>query len=376
MENFDGIVASPELKRTNLEAFIGDSVYRHNKYLDQYQVIHTSGTTGRIGIFVYGREEWALVKALTIARVAKPSLHLGRKTRLAFIGATDGHYAGVSLSNAAPQSIFSLLSLSISSPLRDSVARLNAFQPDSVSGYASATYLLAEEQLTGQLNIHPRRIICSGDLLTPAMRAKITEAFGVQPTNLYAASEAMVMGAECDAHGGTHLFTDWYYFEVVNNEGQVVPEGEMGTLVVTPLYNYTQPLVRYKMNDQIAIDLSPCGCASPFPRLKAIAGRKEDALEFVRVDGSREQIHPIVIAEFFAPGLKRFQLVQTSLSELTMRAVVEGDQAQVQDAIRTRMHEIMAEKQLLDEVTFSVEVVQEILNDPKTGKFKLTIPFK
>lgn len=49
--------------------------------------------------------------------------------------------------------------------------------------------------------------------------------------------------------------------------------------------------------------------------------------------------------------------------------------AQEQDNHR-RMTEVLNGKGLEDVVSFEVEVVEEMENDPRTGKFKLIIPFK
>ena len=56
--------------------------------------------------------------------------------------------------------------------------------------------------------------------------------------------------------------------------------------------------------------------------------------------------------------------------------MVEGDQAVVLAAIRQRMHEIFCGKKLDTTVKLTLEVVQDIPNDPKTGKYKLIIPLK
>jgi hypothetical protein len=40
------------------------------------------------------------------------------------------------------------------------------------------------------------------------------------------------------------------------------------------------------------------------------------------------------------------------------------------------MQKILTEKRLEERVVFIVEAVDDIRNDPKTGKFKLIIPYK
>lgn len=52
-----------------------------------------------------------------------------------------------------------------------------------------------------------------------------------------------------------------------------------------------------------------------------------------------------------------------------------GEREVVLSNIRSRMSSILREKGLKDAVGLDVKIVDEIENDPKTGKFKLIIPF-
>ncbi|MCJ7819187.1 MAG: hypothetical protein MUP25_05115, partial [Syntrophales bacterium] len=67
---------------------------------------------------------------------------------------------------------------------------------------------------------------------------------------------------------------------------------------------------------------------------------------------------------------------QTQRNEMLMKVMVDGNQAAVLAAIRRRMHEIFCGKKLDTTVRLNLEVVQDIPNDPKTGKYKLIIPLK
>jgi len=75
-------------------------------------------------------------------------------------------------------------------------------------------------------------------------------------------------------------------------------------------------------------------------------------------------------------GLKKFQVIQTQRNEMLMKVIVDGNQAAVLAAIRQRMQEIFSGKKLDTTVKLNLEVVQDIPNDPKTGKYKLIIPLK
>jgi len=376
MEHFDDLVCDPLIRREDLEKFIGVPSNRGKKYKDSYRVIHTSGSTGTLGLFVYGEDDWDWHRAMVVTRVSRTKINFLKKTKLAYIGAIDGHYAGISIAQSTPRFLFDLLLLSINSPLQGICSQVNRFQPVVLSGYSSGVYLLAGEQIKGNINIKPQRIVCSADPLTSQMRETIKRAFGIEPVNFFAASESVGMAAECDMNRSFHLFDDWHCFEIVDGNFMQVNPGEPGKVLLTNLYNYTQPLIRYQLMDEITLDEKLCECGSPFSVIKNIAGRQEDFLWFEKPNGEKEYVHPIVIVEFFVPGLEKLQVIQTERNRFRMNVVIHGNKEDALLAIRRRMKEILKGKGLEGVVSFEVEVVKEIAHDPKTGKFKLIIPFK
>ena len=82
-----------------------------------------------------------------------------------------------------------------------------------------------------------------------------------------------------------------------------------------------------------------------------------------------------MLGEFFVPGLEQFQFVQTATDRLTMKAIIHGDKEEVISAIHERMAKILSKKELNDVVRFEVKLVDHIQNDPKTGKFRLILPY-
>ncbi len=371
MENYDDFVADSALKQSDLEQFIQDSPTTRTKYKDDYVVLHTSGSSGTIGLFVYGPREWAISKALSL-RITGVNINYLRKKRIAFIGATDGHFATVTAFQDLPRLIFNLLPLSISDPLERICGQIDQFQPDALTGYASGVNLLAQEQIAGRINIAPKELWCTGDLLTPVMRTRIKKAFGVNPVNVYGSTETMAVSAECGDRHQLHFFEDWFSLQVVDDD---LKPASSGRAIITNLYNYTQPLIRYQMDDVLVLSNKPCQCDWPFPVIETIAGRHEEFLWFTKTNGTTEFIHPIVLAEFFVPGLEKFQFTQTSPNTLVLKAIVRDERSNIVVAIRKKMHEILLEKSLVEHVRFDIELVDEIRSNPKTGKFKLIIPF-
>ena len=374
MDNYDELVCDSALKRKDLERFIAEFPEASRKYKGIYRVIHTSGSSGTPALFVYGPREWAAAKALGFRALAE-NVNPFKRRKLAYIGATGGHFASTTAISDIPRVLLDVLPVSINNPIEQICRDIDHFQPDALIGYASGLELLAQQQIAGRLKIAPAKIWSSADPLTATIRKNIEKAFSVIPVNIYTASEIMTFSAECKLKHRLHYFDDWFGVQVVNDELKSVRPGLPGCLVVTNLYNYTQPLIRYRMDDEIVLSTEPCQCGWPFPVIEKIAGRNEEILWFVKADGTKEFVSPYVLEEFLIPGLEKFQFVQTGPSRLTMKAVVHGDRNGIVPAIQRRMTEILSQKKLHDVVRFDIEFADDIRNDPKTGKFRLIIPY-
>lgn len=376
MKNFDQFVCDKSLKKNELEIFLSSTELADGKYKGKYEVIHTSGSSGSTGIYVYGPNDWSMLKSLVATRVYKNEFRLFRRMKLAYIGLIDGHFAGISLAKDIPRLLFNFMPIDICRPIQESITTLNEYMPDSISGYASGVYLLALEQLKGNLKISPKRILCSAEPLTDLMAETIHKAFGVKPINFYAATESIGMAAQCDLNQGLHMFNDWHIFEVIKQNGELAGPGEMGNLVITTLYNYTQPLIRYKMTDEVILSEKSCSCGWPFPLISKIAGREEELLWFEKPDGNGEYLHPILFVEFFVIGLDKLQVVQVKKNTLKLNVVIHGDVEVVSSRIRNKMDEILKKKDLITFVEYELNIVEDIANDIKTGKYRLIVPFK
>ena len=106
-------------------------------------------------------------------------------------------------------------------------------------------------------------VICSAEPLSDAKREKLGRAWGARVRDTFGMTEAGMMGAE-DATleeknrpdgGGFRIWTDMYFVEVVHPETHApVAEGEVGALVVTPLWmNNVTPFLRWLSGDLVTL---------------------------------------------------------------------------------------------------------------------------
>ena len=114
------------------------------------------------------------------------------------------------------------------------------------------------------------------------------------PFDVYAATEAGGIAAECSHHVGMHLMDDLVIAEVVDEDYRAVPDGQPGArLLVTVLFSRTLPLIRYELTDRVRLSSERCPCGRPFRLVAAIEGRTDDVLTLPALGGGTVRVHPV-----------------------------------------------------------------------------------
>ena len=119
-----------------------------------------------------------------------------------------------------------------------------------------------------------------GEPCNTLVREKILNDYGIELFDNYGLTEMMgALAAECSCHSGLHIDEDFYYVEIVDPEtGKVLPDGEYGELVVTPLHLEAMPLIRFRTRDITRILSGPCSCGRTHRRIEPITHRIDDML--------------------------------------------------------------------------------------------------
>jgi len=179
-----------------------------------------------------------------------------------------------------------------------------------VSGYVGLpSYLkaLLEKALELGLKIFVRKAFFTAEPLPPSLRAWLHQHGVTVARQGYATAECGNLGYECAQENGWHLPEDAIIDICTVEDGQPVPPGETGEIVVT-LLTSAYALVRLGTGDLSALNVEPCPCGLPSARLMGWQGRIGDA---VKVRGMF--LHPRQVADFLArfPEVIRWQMVIT-----------------------------------------------------------------
>lgn len=206
------------------------------------------------------------------------------------------------------------------SAMRRYAGELRRRRPRLVLGYPSALAHLAEFCRREDLPLpRPGAVVASGERLFPEQRAIVEDAFASPVYDRYGCREFSGIAQQCGERGGLHIFADLLVVEIIHESGRPAKSGETGEVVVTDLFNYHMPFVRYRTGDLAVASDASCPCGRGLPLVASVEGRAFDVI--VAPDGRS-------IGGFFwtwlsrsVPGIARFQIEQRSRDGIVFRIV-------------------------------------------------------
>jgi phenylacetate-coenzyme A ligase PaaK-like adenylate-forming protein len=368
MQHFDEIAAVPGVTKRAIADFLTRSHDPAERFLGKYRVIHTSGSSGEVGYFVYSPQDWIRGTYWGPRGKTPPRKRKG-KFRIGYYAAIDGHYAGVtmvrSIESGLAKWFVDVRCFEVNSPMAEVIAGLNEFQPDFLTGYTTALKILAEKQRAGELKLeYLVGIGTAGEATSDADRAVLEQTFGCPLVNTYGSSEHLGMGGSRPGSPN-----------IVLHDHELIYEFYPDHSVITNLFNYTLPLIRYRMADILRpID---SGAHTPYLVIESLVGRNELQPVFKTRDGGEDFVSPHTINEIFVAGVTRFQMhllgpeafrfmvcLDAALNAEQRSAAIKG--------VFDRLTEILARKRM-ENVRFEVLAVDDLPVNPRTRKFQLIV---
>jgi len=341
MRGFDDWVTDPAVTRAALRAFMSDPGRIGQWFGGRAMAWESSGSSGEPAVFVHDAQAIRVYDLLECLRrparwLAQPWLAPWTGAEpLAFVGATQGHFASVCsierLRHTVPWLAQRMRSFSFMQPLPALVDQLNDFQPTTLASYPSTALMLAEEAAAGRLTIPLRAVWTGGETLTTAVRQSVQSSFGAPVINSYGASEFLALACDCE-RGALHFNSDWAILEPVDDRYRAVEPGHFGsTALLTNLANHLQPLIRYDIGDRVRFDPRPCACGSPLPVIE-VEGRTDDSLLLRGAHGQRVRVPPLAVVSLLEndAGVFDFQLIQADDHRLRLNLAGTGEAAERQ----------------------------------------------
>ena len=317
MAHWDEWITDRSITLSQVNEFMCDLDNIGRKFEKDYLVFTTSGSTGNPLIALCDSTTNNVMGAINAARAFARKEDMtsyikhGGKTIGVF--ATGGFYLG----NSSVRSRLLMMpwkkkQMAVTSallPTAQIVEELNTFQPAMLGGYPSNLELLIEEQQCGRLHISPVLIMTGGEYLSDSLRNKLANTFNCYVQTSYSCTEGGTMACECMKQH-FHINDDWVIIEPVDKDNRAVPSGvQAEKILLTNLFNFTQPFIRYEVTDRIVLHDEPCGCGNLSPWL-TLEGRTDDVVTFHQ--GENEiKLAPLAIYATLKEvhELRRFQFI-------------------------------------------------------------------
>ena len=179
-------------------------------------------------------------------------------------------------------------------------------------------------------------VYTTAESLDRRTREALESAFGAPVFDIYGTTEAGPVAWECAAHAGYHVAEDTTIVELLPSD---TPGAHR--LVATSLDLWGMPLLRYDVGD-LAVDgpRERCACGRTLRRLARIEGRLVDCVRLA--DGRALSPYHLTLAVEEVPGIDRYQIVQTALDRILVRAQGPGrDDPATPARVATAIHGVM-----------------------------------
>ena len=146
------------------------------------------------------------------------------------------------------------------------IDKILEYEPDYLSSFPSLAYLLAKYFRAHNMTYPFKGAFTSSEMLEPDVRKYLEDTFQCWIHDWYGQVERVSAIAQCPV-GSYHIQEDYSFTELL--------PAENGTheIVGTHLFNFAQPLLRYRTLDYVKQSEERCTCGSAFRIVENLLGR-------------------------------------------------------------------------------------------------------
>ncbi|MFF0573065.1 phenylacetate--CoA ligase family protein [Streptosporangium saharense] len=245
------------------------------------EVLRSGATTGGPRYIVYSLTDWANMVREAVPVLYGVGLEKGDRVVNALFG---GSLYGGLITSSCELSRMPVEGYTTGQHITvdDVLALVRNFSVNAVVGQPALILPLLREAKSREPELRLEKVVYGGTAMTETDKAWLREQLGVRViSSIVAANDGAQLGYQCPGLEGTlhHLCDDYNLIEVVDDEGNPVPEGEPGHLLVTALQKFEGPLIRYRIGDVGRIlPNRTCGCGVS-GRLLEYLGRSDGLIK-------------------------------------------------------------------------------------------------
>ncbi|MFB0905044.1 MAG: phenylacetate--CoA ligase family protein [Nonlabens sp.] len=329
----------------------------------------TSGSSGHP--LTYGKDKYAhaMTWAVFYEAYKQHGINLNSSLQARFYGIPlrgKGRYLELVKDFVSYRKRFPIFNMN-DAVLESFVYRFSKDKFEYINGYTSSIVLLArycqsKNRVLKSICPTLKMVITTSEMLFPDDRLLLEEWLGIPVINEYGASEVGLIAMQ-NAQGDFEINQQNLYVEVVDEENQPVPEGAIGSILVTDLYNKAHPMIRYKIGDLGSLQTLENGIRV----LKDLQGRVSDMVLLPSgkvVPGlTFYYVTKAIIKEDL--DILEFIVIQKELASFEIQYVSKSDMG---DALKKEIQKSMDE--YLELGLAVIYTRHEFLDRSKRGKLK------
>ena len=257
-----------------IEQRLSDDFTTKNVYLNK-----TSGSSG--DPFIFAKDKWchAMTWAQIMNRFAWYGIDFNSSRQARFYGIPldkKGYYKERLKDWFSNRFRFSIFDLS-DAAFETTLAKFKTDKFDFINGYTSpivqfAKYLKQKNIVLNTICPSLKVCIVTSEMLFEDDKTLMETQFGVPVVNEYGASELDLIAFQ-NTNDDWQVNNETLYVEILDDNGNVLPLGKEGRIVITSLYNKAHPLIRYDVGD---IGILSQKSTLRKPILKKLIGRTND----------------------------------------------------------------------------------------------------
>lgn len=199
--------------------------------------------------------------------------------------------------------------------LNNMYCELTEKKPVCIMSYTSTLVELAKYIIqSSYAKIPLKSIITIGEGVSEENHRLLTEAFDGKVYRRYSDMELGILAQDNGNRGEYRLNWGSFYFECLKlNSDEPAEENETGRIVITDLFNYALPMIRYDTGDLGVMGHNSLG----IPVLKEIHGRERDCI----YSASGELVSPakISVSMWGIDSIKQWQFIQNTKTGYTLK---------------------------------------------------------
>jgi phenylacetate-CoA ligase len=291
------ITTKADLRSAGSDAFITDGLRRSS-----LMEVRTTGSSGQpISIF-HNRREGRIRRLMGFR--AHHTAGYRPRDRLCVLKAHAGpvrlhHRLGFYRTHCVPMNL----------PVRDQLTGLVELQPRFLRAWPTTLRaLMHHTDYRLHSHIQPEVVLTSSEVLSLSLRSAVRQDLGVEIFNIYVATEVGEIAYECPAHRGLHVNADQLILEILDEENRPCRPQQQGTAVITSLFAFSMPVIRFSLGDLCEQIDDPCSCGATLPLIADPLGRGDD---LIRLPGGdmRSATGAAVLLDRYE-GVHQMQLIQ------------------------------------------------------------------